>query len=260
MKHLFSGIALVLSILACGAPAEEKDSTAQFAGTSFAYSRDLAESVDARVEPAAPLAYPTDKPDGVGPEHTLFAFRRTGMQDGAASPAREAPALRIYPVAAYESIWSPSRATIDSLHSLLTRRTTLPAGEIPFLPWADATQPFRSHLKRIAFADGEGFGFVTAYAIEAAPVTNRELEYTFQGLTSDGATYVSLSFPIQASILAAEEEVADWEAFARAYDGYIVETARRLDQLPPDGFSPNLDRIEAMVRSIRVGNVGAGAK
>jgi len=90
----------------------------------------------------------------------------------------------------------------------------------------------------VEFQNGAGIGFVTAYAIEPSPVTNRVLEYTFQGLTADRTAYVSLSFPIATAILKDEESVDDWEAFTRKYDAYVSDQARRLDTLPAHAFMP----------------------
>jgi hypothetical protein len=222
----------------------------RFEGTSFKIDSTLASSVDTQIVPAVPLEYPTDVPDGVGPQHLLFTFR--GPSETGIPQAREAAQMRIYPISAYERIWAPSKDTIDSLRAMLARPGESWTREIPFLPWADVSQPFRSHVRRIAFGDGAGVGFVTAYAIEPTPVTNGELEYTFQGLTTDGASYVSITIPIRSTTLKDSEPMDDWEGFARRYPEYLEEITRRLDAAPASGFTPDLDRIETMIRSLCV--------
>jgi hypothetical protein len=248
MKNPIVAIAVILLLIPTAARTGPPERTVRFEQVLFRYDPALASAVDARMVPAVPLEDPSDVPDGVGPEHLLFTFR--GGAGPADSLGRDPGAIRIYPVREYEEIWPPCKESVDALRILLAER---PAGwkrEIPFLPWADVAQPFRTHGKYIEFRDGLGIGFVTAYAIEPSPITNRALVYTFQGLTADGETYVSLSFPIAAPILNENEGVDDWEAFLRGYDAYVEDWSGRLGGLPPDAFTPDLDRIEAMIRSL----------
>jgi hypothetical protein len=242
--------ATILTFAPAVAIAATPERMVRFQDVAFRYDSTLATGVDARIVPAVPLAEPSDVPDGVGPEHILFTFR--DAEGAADSRQRDAGTLRVYPVSAYEAIWPPAKETIDALKDLLATRRSEGDEEIPFLPWADVAQPFRSHVEFVEFQNGAGIGFVTAYAIEPSPVTNRVLEYTFQGLTADGTAYVSLSFPIATAILKDEERVDDWEAFTRGYDAYVSDQARRLDDLPPHAFVPGLDRIDAMMRSLCV--------
>lgn len=252
-------IVATLAILCIAIPcahAGEAERIIRFEGASFRIDSTLASSIDSEIVPAVPLEFPTDVPDGVGPRHLRFTFH--GRSEAGDTAHHQAPQLRIYPVPAYEQIWAPSKETIDSLRAMLTRPGETWSREIPFLPWADVSQPFRSHVRRLGFGDGAGVGFVTAYAIEPAPVTNGELEYTFQGLTSDGASYVSLSFPIRAPILRDSEPLDDWEGFARRYPEYVDKITRALDAVPADSFTPDLERIEAMIRSLCVSAPACG--
>ncbi len=254
MKGPSLAVAIILTLGPAVAIAVTPERTVRFQQVAFRYDSTLATGVDARIVPAVPLADPSDVPDGVGPEHLLFTLR--GAKGAADSLGRDAATLRVYPVAAYEAIWPPAKESIDALKGLLAARRTDGNEEIPFLPWADVAQPFRSHVGFVEFQNGAGIGFVTAYAIEPSPVTNQVLEYTFQGLTADGTAYVSLSFPIAAAILKDEERIDDWEAFTRGYDAYVSDQTRRLDALPARAFVPGLDRIDAMIRSFCVNQPG----
>ena len=102
---------------------------------------------------------------------------------------------------------------------------------------------------------------VTMKEIDQAvlPVNNRELIYYFHGLTDSGDFYVEAILPLQAPFLAADEDPASplppgGIPFKMDNLGsYFQDVANKLNATPPDGFTPSLTTLDALIQSIFVG-------
>ena len=160
----------------------------------------------------------------------------------------------VYPTANWwpASDWLSPREVFPNLEALLAARPEAPELPIPTLPIWPHTQVFRSQVKYLDFQNGSGVRFITQYAVEAVPVTNREIFYSFQGLTQDGSYYVAAYFPITAAGLDDEPIVENWEAFSAGYQNYLVETVGHLNTLSSDQFEPNLNLLDALIQSLFV--------
>ena len=67
----------------------------------------------------------------------------------------------------------------------------------------------------INFQSGRGIRYVTEYAQMTYPITNHEMFFSFQGLTTDGKYWVSIILPIShPSLLDNGDDTssADWTA------------------------------------------------
>ena len=160
----------------------------------------------------------------------------------------------VYPTANWwpASDWLSPPEVFPNLKALLESRPEAPEQPIPTLPIWPHTQVFRSQVRYLDFQNGSGVRFITQYAVEAVPVTNREIFYSFQGLTQDGSYYVAAYFPIAAAGLDDEPVVEDWEAFSAGYQDYLAETVSRLNTLASDEFEPDLDLLDAIIPSLSV--------
>ncbi len=136
---------------------------------------------------------------------------------------------------------------------------------MPFVPMYDAGEALRAKVSYLDFRNGAGVAFVAQYTIEDTLISNQALAYVFQGLTADGAYYISAAFPVAAPFLPADytdEEAARHglrflggnpsPAFRRKYKNYLAATARRLEALAPDQYRPRLRLLDELVRSLHI--------
>ena len=153
--------------------------------------------------------------------------------------------MLLYPINAYRELFrkAPSeQAKFDNniriLRMLIVNRPEGTPGMIPVLPPVATIQLFCSQIRYLNFAGGAGVRFITRYTMEVSPTTNADIFYTFQGLTSDGRYYISAFYPITARGL---PETA-----------VILATLNYLNRLPSADFTPDLARMDDMIKSLRV--------
>ena len=84
-----------------------------------------------------------------------------------------------------------------SLIAFILQQNGLPAGTRP-LP-GNAAQLVHSRTSYLELPGAKGVRFLTAYATDPMPITAEDLFYTFQGVTNDGAYYISAFFPLDFS-------------------------------------------------------------
>lgn len=241
-----------------------------FEGVSFTYDSNLFNEVKPGIADASPLQDASDKPDDVAPKHINFRFK--GDYAKTHKQAFFNPKVAVYPLDEYKQAFSVSKdyagnldKEVDKLKALLAQQPDTRKGEIPYIPFIDASQAFRAHVKRADFQNGKGIVFLTQYNIEPTLINNQQLTYIFQGITEDGKYYVLATFPASASILsdnnAAKNHLGytlpeffdkNAEANQKAYDAYIAKVSGELEKLPPDKFNPDLTLFEKLVRSIRI--------
>lgn len=233
---------------------EEKTTAVEYEGARFEVNSALAESVWREVITERPLSGGGPGWD-VWPEHVRFTL--AGPRDQADSEhmrpgASAQPQIMIYPVEEFRTMSEPARSQIEALQSLLESRPSEIKNEIPRLPLINAAQVFHTQDKYLDFQNGSGIRFVTQYSQEAVPIVNQYLFYSFQGLTQDGAYYVSAQFPITAAGLSDEPVIENWDAFFAGYQDYLAQTVNDLNALPSDEFEPDLELIDSVIQSLVV--------
>lgn len=252
-----------------------EDTVAVYQGVSFIYSMKLSSGVKAETRPASALESETDKPDAVAPEH--IAFTLTGPYALKHGASAFSPEIHIYPIDDYKKVAAASKSLVkqieddvQKLKTIISEQSASGKDRIPFLPWMDATQAFRAHVKYLNFNGGKGVMFLTQYNVEPSLINNQGLTYTFQGLTNDGRYYVSASFPVTASILPKDFNVQSFEDYSlpeyfhnrdyelnqKAYQQYLTETVRKLENLPPHKYAPDLTLFEKMIQSLCLDKMG----
>ena len=95
---------------------------------------------------------------------------------------------------------SQNTDTSTALKDLITQKPANPT-YIPVAPLINATQVFRAHTKYLDFNNGSGVRFLTYYSQGINPITNSDLFYTYQGLTSDGKYRISVYYPISSIVI-----------------------------------------------------------
>src|SRR5690606_34591253 len=97
--------------------------------------------------------------------------------------------------------------------------------------------------------------FITFYSQGIDPVTNDRLFYSFIGITDDGQYVVSVSSPVTAPVLSEIDYTnLDYDAFSQNYTEYIVQTLSDLDELDAQAYTPALDVLDDLIRSVEIGS------
>lgn len=168
------------------------------------------------------------------------------------------PEILIYPAPEFSQLHEGAAAIITNLQTILANPNGPLPAQLPFLPLFNASQVFTSQPKVIQFENGSGISYLTQFAQYAATVNNRELFYTFQGLSSDGKYYVVAILPVNAAFLAATEDPAApipqggipfEEENPSAYYSAVVE---KLNETPAGDFTPSLGSLDALMQSIEL--------
>jgi hypothetical protein len=256
--------ALTCAALAAHAPAKR---TAAHGGVSLTCDESLAREVRGETVPATPLEDASDKPDGVHPEHVAFTLVGLG---GAPADSYHEPVVRIYPVAGYLKAFSvlpryvkDAERTLNELRRLIRRHPVTLKGNVPMLPFPDATEVFHAHVKYLRFRGGAGIAFLTQAQQDDELVNNQHASYSFRGLTDDGRFYVSADLPIGAPVIAATRDAATHDGHTlprqlggarerRRYAAYVERVRRKLERLPPTQFAPSLSLYDELLTSLEI--------
>ncbi len=230
-------------------PAQPAAKTVNFNGVRFAYAPALAQSVETTVVPSK--AHASDGPYwDANPQFTQIKF------GGYILPKTfHEPRLEVYPTGDFRDLAAPAGDEIDALQKYLESQTLSAGGRMPFLPLFNAAQGFHASVKNVDFKNGSGVRYLTQYDQGPMPINNHELFYTYQGLTRDGAYYVSVILPVSNSILPADEK----DPVEGDYIAYRTATVNQLEAQPESSFSPDLTSLDALIESLEINPAGAGA-
>jgi hypothetical protein len=238
--------------------------TVNFKGVSLSYKAQVFGEVKAEEVPEHALQYQTDKPDGVEPQHVKFTFD-SGNPNNVTSisvfPLQDFP--RMYAV--NESSVKYVEKEIADLKKVLKDKNYRVDNQIPYLRFIDAHQAFHSKVKHFSFQNGKGILFLTQYDIERSLINNEGLTYIYQAITKDGKYYVLGNFSVSVSFLPKDFEPGEFEGYqlpegrfirtdeeSTQYKNYISKMTKRLENLPPEQFQPNLKYIEELISSLKI--------
>jgi len=174
------------------------------------------------------------------PEHLRFAFdddRLTGQGD-----QRERQIL-VYPVASYAGLFlgverMEFEKRVDLLATLVKNRPPRVAEPIHFFPSTDTPQLFHGQIRYLEFTDGAGVRCIAHSTSGPGKHAGDSLLYAFQGLTRNGKYLVCFYYPVTV------------QGFSS--DGQPTEAARFLDGRRESDFTPDLAKLDGLVRSIRI--------
>ncbi|MCQ3939074.1 MAG: hypothetical protein DPW18_18825 [Chloroflexi bacterium] len=169
------------------------------------------------------------------------------------------PKIFIYPAGEFEQVNEGAAQIIGELRALLANPGAPLPANLPFLPLFNAGQVFHSNEKFLSFQNGSGIRYLTQFGQDISPVNNHSLFYTFQGLTNDGAYYISAILPVNAAFLvefpSPEYPVPeggipfDWENYEAA-QAYFDAVTQKLNTTPDDAFSPSIQSLDALIQSL----------
>jgi len=228
-----------------------------YKGIRFTADPSLAVSIWPEVIPATPVVQ--GEPYWfASPEHIRFTFASPDVLPGRLRMgfhlAAEAQII-IYPLAELAGLAPQIQAQIERLQSLLAERESVTEGDLPLLPVNNAIQMFHVQTQYLDFGTIQGLRFITQPAQDQRPVNSKELFYTFQGLTDDGAYYLVAFFPLTTTVLPDTIAEEDWVVFndtEASYATYLSETAAVLNLLSQAEFTPDLSILDAVVTSLQV--------
>lgn len=196
-------------------------------------------------------------PWGITPGHVEMTFDGYALQD-----RFHQPKVYIYPAQAYAALLPGAADNILSLQNILANPGQLPTGNnLPNIPFFNAGAVFVAQQQIVQFQNGSGVRMLTQYAQSYAQVNNHEMFYHFQGLTSDGQTYIIAVLPISAPVLA-----ENWEGDAPPdgvpfpghedpsidFQAYYDQVIAKLNSLSPDSYNPSLAKLDALIGSLQI--------
>lgn len=236
--------------------------TVNFKGVSFDYNSQIFDKVETEDVEESPLRQKTDKPDSVSPKHTAFRLKYKKSE-------REAT-ISIFPIEDYRRMYAVSKdmtesfdGNIKNLQKALKDEKFRLDGEIPVVPYYDAHQVITARVKHLSFQNGAGIFFLTQFNQDFANlVNNDELTYFYQGISADGKKYVLAEFPASAAFLPKDNQVNEFEGYKlpltydelneKAHQEYIAKITKRLENLPPEKFQPNLKYIDEIISTLKI--------
>lgn len=106
--------------------------------------------------------------------------------------------------------------------------------ELPFLPYQAAARTVNVLPAKLDFENGSGIRTITSFQDTLySGAGNSNVYYSFQGITSDGNTYVSAVFPLESAVLNGRTAAGvDWSSISSS------------------DFRPGLDELDFYIRSI----------
>jgi hypothetical protein len=174
------------------------------------------------------------------------------------------PKIYVYPAEAYAELVPAASESIHRLNDILKGTSeSVSEGQLPSIPFFNAQKVFASNIMRIPFQNGEGVRFLTEYAQYFAPVNNHELFYNFHGVTLDGAYYIMAIFPITVPSCAETSELTapippggitfpDINTTNVDFQDYYKAVSDLLNTTPPDAFSPSINQLDLLIKSIQI--------
>jgi len=240
-----------------------KQQKVEFKDASFSYNPQIFGKVKSEEVAEYELQEETDRPDGVAPQHRLFTFDlSTPFSD---------TYIAVYPINDFPRMYAVNKASmkaekeeINNLRKVLEDKNfRVRENQIPYMPFIDASQAFQVKVKHFSFQSGKGILFLTHWNTQIEIIGNRQLRYVFEGLTNDGKYYVLAEMPASVAFLPedASEEFEGYkipwgklndETEMKRFEEVKKEISKRLENLKPNEFAPNLNYFEEIISSLKI--------
>lgn len=254
-KRLFwAGLLLALTTMAAAQDVNRVD----FNGVGFDFTTEAAASVRA-------MRIPADPPDallpgGPRPAHTLIEFYDSEQFTFGALYAFQTADFASYPDFAAEltALQTILRERPD-LTAFATGSARADAPTLPYLPTPAAEQIVRAQPIYLDNGVVSGIRYLTVYAQDVSLISGDRIEYTFQGISADGGTYIAINLRVNASVLPiAPPETIDFGGISpEDFEAYLTQEAALLNDAPASSFTPALDLLDSIALSLRIEGVTA---
>jgi hypothetical protein len=130
---------------------------------------------------------------------------------------------------------------------------------LPILPWLYARQAFCSQPKILEFDGGKGVRYLTFYTQDPSPVLDRQIFYTFQGLTEDGKFYIAAFLPVTTGIFPVDPPDCprcgdpNFNPFVE-WEEVTSQELSQLNGLESADFLPHLTALDEMIKTLQIGD------
>lgn len=182
---------------------------------------------------------------GPMPEHSVFSFTNYPLPRGGR--------IMIFKASEYAAYSQLLQETI----------TALLAGQDTLQPLPDALihGHFYAQAKAVNFKNGHGVRYLIQNLDSLVPITNEGLFYCYQGITTDGAYFVSATFGVNAGFLVADGNPAsvtppDGVPFGNGtdfdYSAYLSAVTQKLNDTPAESYVPSLLTLDRMIESLQI--------
>ena len=161
--------------------------------------------------------------------------------------------IAVFPVDTFRT-YGPANTQIEMLQQIITTHSDQFPDQLPFMPVEDNVRTLRARIGYLDFQNGKGIRYLTGGGF-ANPITNMNFLYVYQGITADGKYYVSAILPIAHPSLPPDDGQipADVQAAASSdFNAYIANLTQQLEAADPASFTPNLDLLDDLIKSLSV--------
>jgi hypothetical protein len=196
------------------------------------------------------VEYPYINPSlGEMPAHTKFALENYLLVGSILEPL-----VMIFKADEYGAYSNLSQETVTELQ-------TYDPNSVTELPDSLPEGMFSAQVKSISFKNGRGLRYLTQSGQSAIPINNRSIFYFFQGITDEGAYFVSAILPTSAPYLVADEDPTsplpvDGIFFEfENYDtlpAYIDAVKQKLDSSSASEFTPSIEILDSFIESFLI--------
>ncbi|MFT3709004.1 MAG: hypothetical protein QM817_15255 [Archangium sp.] len=138
---------------------------------------------------------------------------------------------------------------LKALQQSLKAKAAVPAAGMA-LACEDAHQDFLLFPRKVTFNGGTGWLYLTQWMIEAVLPSNRGIALHFEGVTSDGKTWVQLTLPVRVEGFPDDEgELMNDDKKLRPL---IDARIKQLKDLGPSAVKPSIDEVEAVLKTMQI--------
>ena len=239
-------VAQTLEALTAAAPSPIPASGLPVSYNNVSFSIPLELNASASPSTSTEVEFPAINPSG-GPmaEHLVFQFTNFPIQGDAR--------IMVFKASEYAT-YGPSFQ--DAVTALISGQDA----SVP-LPDSLLQGDFYAQVKPVNFQNGHGVRYLNQVLMNIAPITNEDLFYYYQGITDDGAYFVSAFFHVNASFLVADGKLdsvtpPDGIAFDDSpsldFPAYLSAVTQKLNDTPAENFTPSLLMLDQIIESITV--------
>jgi hypothetical protein len=221
-----------------------------YKGFSFSYPTELFSGLEGSIVPAEPGADGVSGWPGAVPDQIEVKINGYPLKDTFHNPR-----ILVYPIKVYADVNSAAGDISGRLSQVLAQ-DQFEAKNLPFLPMFNAGQMMAVYADTFGFQNGNGLRYLTCYTQAVIPINSNCLFYTYQGLTDDGNYYISAILPVSLPALETPEMKKAFDDATVNYDdaqyrAYLAEVDKIFAAAEPADYTPSLDTLDAVMRSMR---------